>query len=129
MLGQTNIKHEMHKNIKHINTYESDKLRINNQITLFSNNDFIKDKTQDPCIICFDDLDEIAVTLCRHIFCLDCAKKLSKNLTSKFNCPECRGNIDSKTLNITNIDMINKKPEDDLEKEKEKKRKMKKKLK
>ena len=46
-------------------------------------------------------------------------KKLSKNLTSKFNCPECRGNIDAKTLNITNIDMINKKPEDDLEKEKE----------
>ena len=40
----------MHKNIKNINTYETDKLRINNQITLFSNNDFIKDKTQDPVL-------------------------------------------------------------------------------
>ena len=122
MLGHIHIKHDIHKNVKKLNLYESDKLRINNQITLFSNNDFIKDKTQDPCIICFDDLDEIAVTLCRHIFCLVCAKKLSKNLTSKFNCPECRGVVDAKTLNITNIDMVNKKPEDELEKEREKER-------
>jgi len=112
MLGHIHIKHEIHKNVKKLNLYESDKLRINNQIRLFSNNDFIKDKTQDPCIICFDDLDEIAVTLCRHIFCLVCAKKLSKNLTSKFNCPECRSVVDFKTLNITNIDMVNKKPEE-----------------
>ena len=122
MLGHIHIKHDFNKNVNKLNLYESDKVRINNQITLFSNNDFIKDKTQDPCIICFDDLDDIAVTLCRHIFCLECAKKLSKNLTSKFNCPECRGIVDAKTLNITNIDMVNKKPEDELEKEREKER-------
>ena len=109
MLGHIHIKTDINKNFKNLNTYESDKLRINNQITLFSNNDFIKEKTQDPCIICFDDLKEIVVTSCRHIFCLHCAKKLSNNLISKFNCPECRNSIDAKTLNITNINMIDKK--------------------
>ena len=111
MLGHIHIKNDIHKNVKNLNTYESDKLRINNQITLFSSNDFIKEKTQDPCIICFDDLQEIVVTSCRHIFCLTCAKKLSNNLTTKFNCPECRNSIDAKTLNITNINMIDKKEE------------------
>lgn len=81
--------------------------RINNQISLFSNNEFLKEKTADPCIICFMDLNEIVVTPCRHIFCIECCNRLSNNMKNTFNCPECRNQIQCKELNITNIDMIN----------------------
>ena len=110
-LGIIKIKDEISKNEKKISSFDTDKTRINNQISLFSNNEFLTDKTKDPCIICFDDLKEIVVTPCRHIFCLDCTKKLSNDLKCNFTCPECRSIIDYKTVNITNIDMINKKEE------------------
>ena len=56
-------------------------------------------------------MTDIVVTPCRHIFCLTCTKKLSNDLKCNFTCPECRSIIDYKTVNITNIDMINKKEE------------------
>jgi len=110
-LGIIKIKDEISKNEKKISSFDTDKTRINNQISLFSNNEFLTDKSKDPCIICFDDLTDIVVTPCRHIFCLTCTKKLSNDLKCNFTCPECRAIIDYKTVNITNIDMINKKDE------------------
>ena len=110
-LGVLKIKDEISKNEKKISSFDTDKTRINNQIALFSNNEFLTDKSKDPCIICFDDLTDIVVTPCRHIFCLTCTKKLSNDLKCNFTCPECRSIIDYKTVNITNIDMINKKEE------------------
>jgi SNF2 family DNA or RNA helicase len=110
-LGIIKIKDEISKNEKKISSFDTDKTRINNQISLFSNNEFLTDKSKDPCIICFDDLTEIVVTPCRHIFCLTCTKKMSNDLKCNFTCPECRSIIDYKTVNITNIDMINKKDE------------------
>jgi SNF2 family DNA or RNA helicase len=79
---------------------------------LFSNNEFLKEKTSDPCIICFEDLKNIVVTPCRHIFCLDCTKHMSNDLKSHFNCPECRAQIACNTLNITTVDIINKGKQD-----------------
>ena len=110
-LGEIKIRDEISKNLKKLSTFDSDKTRIINQITLFSNNEFLTDKTKDPCIICFDDLTDFVVTPCRHIFCLTCIKKLSSDLKTNFNCPECRAPIDRKSLNITNVEMINKKEE------------------
>ena len=110
-LGVIKLKDEISKNEKKISSFDTDKTRINNQIALFSNNEFLTDKSKDPCIICFDDLTDIVVTPCRHIFCLTCTKKLSNDLKCNFTCPECRSIIDYKTVNITNIDMINKKEE------------------
>jgi SNF2 family DNA or RNA helicase len=110
-LGEIKTRDEISKNLKKLSTFDSDKTRIINQITLFSNNEFLTDKTKDPCIICFDDLTDFVVTPCRHIFCLTCIKKLSSDLKTNFNCPECRAPIDRKSLNITNVEMINKKEE------------------
>lgn len=84
-----------------------EKKRINNQIALFSTNDFLKEKTSDPCIICFENLTNVVVTPCRHIFCLNCTKTLSDNFSNNFNCPECRSPITSKSLNVTTVDIIN----------------------
>ena len=106
-LGLIKLQEDIKKNTTKINTYTSDSHRIDNQIKLFTSNDFLKDKTQDPCIICFDDITEFVITPCRHIFCLTCTKRLSNNLTSNFTCPECRSNIDKKQISITNTEMVN----------------------
>ena len=85
---------------------QNEKIRINNQIKLFSNNDFLKEKTGVPCIICFDNLEDVVITPCRHIFCLNCTKHLSKDLKKSFNCPECRTCVECNKINITTVDII-----------------------
>ena len=101
-----------------------DNQRLQNQIKLFENNDFIKEKTQDPCIICYEEFEnEVVVTKCRHIFCGECYKIMSKN-KSKFPCPECRSEINTKNINITTKKSIdNYEEEQKNQEEKEKKEK------
>jgi SNF2 family DNA or RNA helicase len=106
-MGEQKIKDENLRNQRKLDTIVNDKKRINNQIALFSNNEFLKEKTSDPCIICFEDLNDVVVTQCRHVFCLGCTKQLSNQLKNNFTCPECRTPITCNTLNITNISHIN----------------------
>ena len=73
------------KNIKQKDILCNDNIRLNNQIALFSNNDFLQKKTSDPCIICFDIITDVVITQCRHIFCLTCANVMSDNLKKNFN--------------------------------------------
>ena len=105
-LGEIRANEELVKARKALDGISNDKRRINNQITLFSSNEFIKEKTADPCIICFEDLNQIVVTPCRHVFCLDCIKRVSNDLKTHFTCPECRTAITCNTLNITSVEMI-----------------------
>jgi SNF2 family DNA or RNA helicase len=105
--GEYKNNEEITKNNKRLDVIKNDQKRINNQIALFTNNEFLKEKTNDPCIICFENLNEVAITPCRHIFCLECCKRLSNDMKSAFNCPECRNHIICKDLNLTNIEMIN----------------------
>jgi SNF2 family DNA or RNA helicase len=84
---------------------EREKVRLTNQIKLFESNDFIKEKTADPCSICWTDYTEdsrIAVTHCRHVYCGDCFSAMSTNKTS-ISCPECRADIIVKSTNITTM--------------------------
>jgi len=98
---------EITRNRVKIQGMQAEKTRINNQIALFSNNEFLKDKTNDPCIICFEDLRDVVVSPCRHIFCLGCAKRMSNDLKANFTCPECRTPITCDKLNITTVEIIN----------------------
>ena len=98
---------DINKNIKKLDTNKTEQKRLNNQIALFKDNEFLKEKTSDPCIICFEPLNEIVITPCRHIFCKECCNRLSNSFKSGFNCPECRSPIVLKDLNMTNIDYIN----------------------
>ena len=106
-LGKIKSNDEIKRNQNKIQGLQADKTRINNQIALFSNNEFLKDKTSDPCIICFEDLRNVVLTPCRHIFCLECTKRLSNNLKANFTCPECRTPLTCDKLNITTVDIIN----------------------
>jgi len=95
------------KNQKRIDTNKNEQKRLNNQIVLFKDNEFLKEKTSDPCIICFEELNEIAITPCRHIFCKECCNRLSDGFKIGFNCPECRGGVMLSDINMTNIEYIN----------------------
>jgi len=114
-LGEVKIKEDIAKKNKQLETIANDKKRINNQIALFSNNEFLKEKTSDPCIICFEPLTNVVVTPCRHIFCLDCTKHMSNDLKANFTCPECRSPLTCNSLNITTVEHINAKKEDTVE--------------
>jgi SNF2 family DNA or RNA helicase len=84
---------------------EREKVRLTNQIKLFESNDFIKEKTSDPCSICWTDYTEdsrVAVTHCRHVYCGDCFTAMSTNKTS-ISCPECRADVIVKSTNITTM--------------------------
>jgi len=107
-LGEIKTQEDISKKRKQLEAIANDKKRINNQIALFSNNEFLKEKTSDPCIICFEDLHNVVVTPCRHIFCLDCTKHMSNDLKANFTCPECRTPIVCNTLSITTVENINK---------------------
>ena len=118
--SQYNDKKQMHEKLIQDNN------RLNNQIKLFESNDFIKEKTKDPCIICYEDFEkEVVVTKCRHIFCGDCYKIMSRNKTS-FPCPECRSEINTKNINITTKNSIDNYDEEEEKKKKEQEEKEKK---
>ncbi len=98
---------------------EREKVRLTNQIKLFESNDFIKEKTSDPCSICWTDYTEdsrVAVTHCRHVYCGDCFTAMSTNKTS-ISCPECRADVIVKSTNITTMrDLLGaNKPADPVE--------------
>jgi SNF2 family DNA or RNA helicase len=105
--AKTKVKTEIDSNKRKLETISNDKKRVNNQIALFSNNEFLKEKTSDPCIICFEELKDVVVTPCRHVFCLNCTKQLSHEMKNGFNCPECRTPVKCESLNITTVDIIN----------------------
>ena len=91
-----------------ITKLEREVTRLQNQIKLFQSNDFIKEKTTDPCIICwadYEDTSAIAVTNCRHIFCGGCFQSMGANKAS-FPCPECRADIICKNTKVTTMAQI-----------------------
>ena len=99
----TGIKITHYENKIAINSREI--VRLENQIKLFKNNDFMTEKTADPCIICWADYDEastVAISNCRHLFCEGCFKAMAQNKRS-FPCPECRADIICKDIKITAI--------------------------
>jgi hypothetical protein len=104
LIGETNASIERHRDAIKVNDTEI--ARLERQIALFKSNEFIKEKITEPCLICFNDMNEFVVTECRHIFCKDCFKVLAtgKNIIS---CPECRSNIEVCKINITNVDAVN----------------------
>lgn len=100
-----------------IKSLDNDIKRYDNQIKLFSSNDFIKEKTNDPCMICFEEFDKVVVTKCRHVFCGDCHDIMSKNNKCNYSCPECRGNVVPSQVIMTTMEKIN---EDSKAKEEQK---------
>lgn len=110
-------------NIKNIESSQREIIRINNQIKLFQNNDFMKEKTQEPCPICwcdFEDDTKAIVTKCRHVLCIECFENLIGR-QSQVPCPECRESIIKSSVITIKVGDINESEEEmnnRLEKEK-----------
>ena len=51
---------------------------------------------KEQCTICLDDLTDIALTRCGHIFCRECMSGFIKANPHNLICPLCRGKLDSK---------------------------------
>ena len=113
---------------KDIETCEREIVRLNNQIKLFQNNDFMKEKTQEPCPICwcdFEDDTKAIITKCRHVLCIECFENLMGR-QSRVSCPECREPVTKSSVITIKVGDINETPEEKqkrLEKEEAEKNK------
>lgn len=85
------------------------------QIILFQKNDFLKEKTSEPCIICYEDIDKFIITKCRHIFCWNCFNTLmSKSSNGNINCPECRTVINENDVSKSSLNNQNNQDNQDI---------------
>ena len=119
-LKYESIKNIIKTNEDNIEKYKREIYRLENQIKLFSNTDFVTECVNDPCSICFEPYEEetkIAITICRHIMCSNCIETLFRNKTN-INCPFCRKLLYKNDINFTLCNLVNKKEE---KKEEEKK--------
>jgi len=53
-------------------------------------NDLNINKTEIECCVCMENINDICLLSCQHIFCIYCIKKTFRN---KQDCPLCRKNI------------------------------------
>jgi SNF2 family DNA or RNA helicase len=89
-------------NVENEKKFENETRRLDNQIKLFSNSNFIKESMNDPCGICFESYkeeDKIGLTICRHFMCESCIKMLFGRNTQT-NCPFCRTRLSKKDINF-----------------------------
>jgi hypothetical protein len=103
----TNMNSSLERNKSKSSKLEMDIKAYQNQIKLFKSDDFIKEKTDEPCVICLGDYEddmEVVIAPCRHIVCGDCFGMLSRDKV--YPCPECRQPVDKKKVNITTYDKI-----------------------
>jgi len=81
-------------------------------------NSMIEDNLNEPCMICFGNLDSVMITACNHMYCGLCVNQLFKN-TPNIKCPMCRteltrsdvNSIVDKNLNLISADDMKKKIE------------------
>ncbi len=87
----------------------------------------IKEKLNEPCMICFGNFDTVMITSCNHMYCGNCVNELFKH-GPNIKCPMCRTNLTrgeintvvDKNLNVISGDDMKKKIET-LEKKQENK--------
>ena len=98
-----------------INKNKLEIIRLENQIKIFENDNFVKEAISDPCSICFMEFeDKLCITSCRHILCDNCIKIMFNN-KSNINCPFCRTTLGKRDINFTSIDVLNNKKEEENE--------------
>ena len=58
----------------------------------------IEEKLNEPCMICFGNLDTVMITTCNHMYCGICVNELFKN-TATIKCPMCRAPLTRQEVN------------------------------
>jgi hypothetical protein len=86
--------------VKYVNYDKLDSIKLNNLLNKVT-------KTNTTCPICINNINNICITECNHIFCIDC---ILNWLSKKNTCPLCRTEINIEKLLIDidkNIQKIN----------------------
>jgi SNF2 family DNA or RNA helicase len=97
---------------KELKLIESKEKMIENFSTM------IEENLNEPCMICFGNLDSVMITTCNHMYCGNCVNELFKN-TQNIKCPMCRNPLTrsevnaivDKNLNLITADDMKKKLE------------------
>jgi SNF2 family DNA or RNA helicase len=101
---------------KDYETCQREIVRLGNQVKLFENNDFMKEKTQEPCPICWCDFEEDSkaiITKCRHVLCIECFENLTSTSRQRsVSCPECREPVYKSNVITVKVSEINESGED-----------------
>jgi len=58
----------------------------------------IEEKLNEPCMICFGNLDTVMITTCNHMYCGICVNELFKS-TATIKCPMCRAPLTRQEVN------------------------------
>jgi len=77
---------------------ETNKALINSMKSrkqLFDN--VYKRAESEPCVICTEEMHDIVLTKCSHIFCRDCMQLVIRNNPSNIYCPMCRTELNNTT--------------------------------
>jgi len=100
---------------KDFETCQREIVRLRNQVKLFENNDFMKEKTQEPCPICWCDFEEdskVIITKCRHVLCIECFENLTSTSRQRsVSCPECREPVYKSNVITVKVSEINESEE------------------
>jgi len=68
----------------------------------------ISQSTTEPCVICLEDIQNLSITPCGHLFCKDC---ISSAISNQHKCPVCR-----RELNVGQItEVLDETQKDEIE--------------
>jgi SNF2 family DNA or RNA helicase len=69
----------------------------------------ISEQLAEPCVICYDTIQQAILTTCRHLFCEACYSIFINKFgsTTPFPCPICRQLVSSTTITKINQPVIN----------------------
>lgn len=87
-----------------INNCEKEIELSQRQIKCFTtHNNYIREKAEEPCCICLEEINEIAIGQCGHLICRNCITQLFE---SSYNpriakCPQCRYELDKDQIKYT----------------------------
>ena len=80
--------------------------------------EMIEEKLNEPCMICFGNLDTVMITTCNHMYCGICVNELFKSSTT-IKCPMCRTPLTRQEVNSMVDQNLNLISGDDMKKKME----------
>lgn len=100
----TNFNNNLKAKNDSIKTIKYNLERYENQKKIMTEGDFLNEKINEPCIVCwcdFEDDTDIIITKCRHIMCGECFKHMMESSHGKITCPQCRADITAYDISKT----------------------------
>jgi len=110
------ITKKLESNEKQMITLEKELKLIESKEKMIANFDtMIEENLNEPCMICFGNLDSVMITTCNHMYCGNCVNEMFKN-TQNIKCPMCRNPLTRSEVNAIVDKNLNLITGDDMKK-------------